>query len=80
MPVMIVIRYGVRKRGWTRREPQREQVIPAHGEGNPALAEDQDHHDHREPDEDRERDDQLRSREGRVWRAVAAGAAVASSL
>src|ERR687894_1714770 len=47
------------------REPQREQVIPAHGEGHPALAEYQDHHDHREPDQDRERDDKLRRREGR---------------
>src|SRR5215212_1281384 len=53
------------KAGVDPREPQRQQVIPAHGEGYPALAEDQDHHHHREPDEDRERDDELRGREGR---------------
>src|SRR5688500_19430697 len=51
--------------GMDLREPPREQVVPAHGEGHPALAEYQDHHYHRKPYEYRERDDQLSGREGR---------------
>src|SRR5829696_8064162 len=46
------------------REPARQQLVPAHCEGDPALAEHQDHHHHREPYEDCERDDQPRRREG----------------
>src|SRR5215212_11490937 len=47
------------------RKPPRQQVVPAHGEGHPALAEHQDQHYHREPDEYRKGDDQLSGREGR---------------
>src|SRR5829696_7196817 len=47
------------------REPGRQQIVPAHREGHPTLAEHQDHHHHRKPDKDRQRDDQLRCREGR---------------
>src|SRR5215203_4945802 len=64
-PVMIVIRYGVRKRVWTRENHGGSRLSRLMAKGYPALAEDQDHHHHREPDEDGERDDELRGREGR---------------
>ena len=38
-PVRIVLRYGVRNRGWTRAEHLGEQPIPAHGKEDAGLAE-----------------------------------------
>ena len=64
MPVMITDPVRGAEARVHPRQTRREQVAPAHGEGQPALAE--DHHHPRQPDEERQRVHERRRREGRL--------------
>ena len=66
-PMMIVMTYGVRNVGWTFANTLRQQAVARHREGDPALPQQQDHHDHGDAGGRTDRDDVRDAVMARRW-------------